>query len=210
MQSFVYISPVKLKKIEFILITMASHIDSDILSDRVEFKIFAAEKHLNNLQEIQSYHLDAQKVDPAIRMEIEIDCFLAQILGTLDCLLLLINTKLELGIASERVDLATIQSALNARTKNIGLLTDMHQASAHNGWLWVLKEFRNLTMQRPSKDAQNLLFDDIVSSTKDSQSETIRPSNESINKNLIRYFQQSLQRVRELVNSIRMKEPMLK
>gem|GEM_PF-141563 len=210
MQSFVYVSPVKLKKIEFILITMASHIDSDILSDRVEFKIFAAEKHLNNLQEIQSYHLDAQKVDPAIRMEIEIDCFLAQILGTLDCLLLLINTKLELGIASERVDLATIQSALNARTKNIGLLTDMHQASAHNGWLWVLKEFRNLTMQRPSKDAQYLLFDDIVSSTADSQSETIRPSDESINKNLIRYFQQSLQRVRELVNSIRMKEPMLK
>jgi len=189
---------------------MASYIDSDILLDRVEFKIFAAEEHLNNLQEIQSYHLNAQKVDPAIRMEIDTDCFLAQILGTLDCLLLLINTKLELGIASERVDLATIQSALNARTKNIGLLTDLHQASAHNAWLWVLKEFRNLTMQRPSKDAQYLLFDDIGSSTKDYQSETIRPSDESINKNLIRYFQQSLQRVRELVNSIRMKEPMLK
>lgn len=202
--------PVKLKKIEFNLITMASYIDSDILLDRVEFKIFSAEEHLKNLQEIQSYHLDAQKVDPAIRMEIEIDCFLAQILGTLDCLLLLINTKLELGIASEGVDLATVQSALNARTKNIGLLTDMHQASAHNGWLWVLKEFRNLTMQRPSKDAQYLLFDDIGSSTKDYQSETIRPSDESINKNLIGYFQQSLQRVRELVNSIRMKEPMLK
>ena len=202
--------PVKLKKIEFNLITMASYIDSDILLDRVEFKIFSAEEHLKNLQEIQSYHLDAQKVDPAIRMEIEIDCFLAQIIGTLDCLLLLINTKLELGIASEGVDLATVQSALNARTKNIGLLTDMHQASAHNGWLWVLKEFRNLTMQRPSKDAQYLLFDDIGSSTKDYQSETIRPSDESINKNLIGYFQQSLQRVRELVNSIRMKEPMLK
>lgn len=101
---------------------MVSYIDSDILLDRVEFKIFSAEEHLKYLQEIQSYHLDAQKVDPAIRMEIEIDCFLAQILGTLDCLLLLINTKLELGIASERVDLATVQSALNARTKNIGCL----------------------------------------------------------------------------------------
>jgi hypothetical protein len=89
------------------------------------------------------------------------------------------------------------------------MLTDMHQASAHNGWLWVLKEFRILTMQRPSKDAQSLLFDDIVPSAKDYQSETICPSDESINKNLIRYFQQSLQRVRELVNSIRMKEPML-
>ena len=189
---------------------MASYIDSDILLDRVEFKILAAKEHLNNLQEIQSRNLDAQKVNPVIRMEIEIDCFLAQLLGTLDCLLLLINTKLELGIAPERVDLATIQSALNARTKNIGLLTDMHQASAHNGWLWVLKEFRNLTMQRPSKDAQYLLFDDKISSTKDYQNVTIRPSDEYINKNLIRYFQQSLQRVRELVNSVRMKEAMLK
>jgi hypothetical protein len=99
---------------------------------------------------------------------------------------------------------------LNARTKNIGLLTDMHQASAHNGWLWVLKEFRNLTMQRPSKDAQYLLFDGINSSTRDYQGKTILPSDEPINKNLIPYFQQSLQRVRELVNSIRMKEPMLR
>jgi hypothetical protein len=189
---------------------MASNIDSDLLLDRVEFKIFAAEEHLNSLQEIQSNHPGTQKVDLAIRMEIEIDCFLAQLLGTLDCLLLLINTKLELGIASERVDLATIQSALNARTKNIGLLTDMHQASAHNGWLWVLKEFRNLTMQRPSKDAQYLLFDVINSSTRDYQGKTILPSDEPINKNLIPYFQQSLQRVRELVNSIRMKEPMLR
>ena len=189
---------------------MAFKFDSNLLLDRVEFKIFAAEKHLNNLKEIELNFPNIEKIDAAIQMELEIDCFLAQLLGTLDCLLLLINTKLELGIASERVDLATVQSALNARTKNIGLLTDMHQASAHNGWLWVLKEFRNLTMQRPSKDAQYLLFDDIVSSTKDSQSETIRPSDESINKNLIRYFQQSLQRVRELVNSIRMKEPMLK
>jgi hypothetical protein len=197
-------------KIEFIVIAMASNIDSDLLLDRVEFKIFAAEEHLNSLQEIQSNHPGTQKVDLAIRMEIEIDCFLAQLLGTLDCLLLLINTKLELGIASERVDLATIQSALNARTKNIGLLTDMHQASAHNGWLWVLKEFRNLTMQRPSKDAQYLLFDGINSSTRDYQGKTILPSDEPINKNLIPYFQQSLQRVRELVNSIRMKEPMLR
>lgn len=197
-------------KIECILITMASKIDSDLLSDRVEFKIFAAQQHLTNLKEIQLEYADAHEIHPVIQLEMEIDCFLAQILGTLDCLLLLINTKLELGIASNRVDLATIQSALNARTKNISLLTDMNRASAHNGWLWVLKEFRNLTMQKPSKDAQYLLIDDIPTSAKDYQNETIQPSDEFINKNLIRYFQQSLQRVRELVNSIRDKEPILK
>lgn len=188
---------------------MTSKNDSALLLDRVEFKIFAANEHLNNLQEIQSNHPDAQRIDPALKREMEIDCFLAQILGTLDCLLMLINSRLELGIASERVDLATIQSALNARTKNISLLTDMHQASAYDGWLWVLKEFRNLTMQRPSKDAQYFLFDDTTRSTKDYQNETIRSSDEFINKNLIRYFQQSLKQVRDLVNSIRVKEPLL-
>jgi hypothetical protein len=197
-------------KIEFILISMVSKTDSTLLSDRVEFKIFAAQKHLSNLKEIQSKYTITPEIHPAIELEMEIDCFLAQILGTLDCLLLLINTKLELGITSNKVDLATVQSALNARTKNISLLTDMHQASAHNGWLWVLKEFRNLAMQKPSRDAQYLLIEDIPNSTKDYQSEVIQPSDELINKNLIRYFQQSLQRVRELVNNIQDKEPILK
>jgi hypothetical protein len=197
-------------KIEYIPISMASKTDSHLLLDRVEFKIFAAQQHLHNLQEIRSKLGDAHEIHPVIQMEMEIDCFLSQILGTLDSLLLLINTKFELGIASKRVDLATVQSALSARTKNISLLTEMHQASSHNGWLWILKEFRNLTLQKPSKDAQYLLIDDNNSSTKDYQNETIQPSDEFVNKNLIRYFQQSLQRVRELVNTILDKEPMLK
>ena len=183
--------------------------DSELLLDRVEFKIIAANEHLNNLQEIQSNHPDSRGIDSALKWEMEIDCFLVQLLGTLDCLLVLINSKLELGIESERVDLATIQSALNARTKNIGLLTDMHQASAYDGWLWVLKEFRNLTMQMPTIDAQYILFGDNPNSSRDYQNEAIRTSEEFINKNLIRYFQQSLKQVRNLVNSIRVKDPLL-
>ncbi|HEY7695375.1 MAG TPA: hypothetical protein VH797_04675 [Nitrososphaeraceae archaeon] len=183
--------------------------DSDLLLDRVEFKIIAANEHLNNLREIQSRNPDARGLDSALKWEMEIDCFLVQLLGTLDCLLMLINSKLELGIESERVDLATIQSALNARTKNISLLTDMHQASAYDGWLWVLKEFRNLTMQRPSKDAQYFLFGVTSRSTRDYQNENTGSSDEFVNKNIIRYFQQSLKQVRDLVNSIRVKEPLL-
>lgn len=188
---------------------MTSKNDSDLLLNRVEFKIFAANEHLNKMQEFQSNHPDEQRIGPALKSEMEIDCFLAQLLGALDCLLILINSRLELGIAAERVDLATIQSALNARTKNISLLTDMHQASSYGGWLWVLKEFRNLTMQRPAKDAQYFLFGDTTISTRDNQNETNLSSDEFINKILIRYFQQSLKQVRDLVNSIRLKEPLL-
>jgi hypothetical protein len=65
---------------------MAFKFDSNLLLDRVEFKIFAAEKHLNNLKEIELNFPNIEKIDAAIQMELEIDCFLAQLLGTLDCL----------------------------------------------------------------------------------------------------------------------------
>ena len=189
---------------------MASKFHSNLLLDRVEFKIFAAEEHLNNLKELELNFPNMEEIDVAIQMELEIDCFLAQLLGSLDCLLMLINTRLELGIASGKVDIATIQSALNARTKNISLLTDLHQASEHNSWLWILKEFRNQTMQRPSKEVQDLLFEDITTSIKEGLNMSIHTSDKYINKNTIGYLQQSVNRVRELVNSIRLKEPQLK
>lgn len=189
---------------------MASKFDSNLLLDRVEFKIFAAEKHLNNLKEIELNFPSIEKIHAAIQMELEIDCFLAQLLGTLDCLLLLINTRLDLGIDSGKVDIATVQSALNARTKNISLLTDLHQASEYNSWLWILKEFRNQSMQIPSKEVQDLLIEDMTPSIKEGLNISIRTSDEYINKNTIHYFQQSVNRVRELVNSIRGKEPLLK
>jgi len=182
---------------------MTSKFDSNILTDRVEFKVYGAEIHLNNLQEIQLNYSNMENDNPVVQAELEIDCFLAQILGAVDCLLILINTRLELGIAIGKVDQATIQSALNARTKNISLLTELSQASEHNGWLWILKEFRNQTMQRPSKEAQALLFDDRTTSIRS------KDPKELINKNLISYFQQSLNRVSELVNTVRMKEPLL-
>ena len=183
---------------------MTSKFDANLLTDRVEFKLFGAEIHLNNLLEIQLNYSNFEKDNPVVQAELEIDCFLAQILGALDCLLTLINTRLELGIAIGEVDQATIQSALNARTKNISLLTELSQASQHNGWLWVLKEFRDQTMQRPSKEAQAVLFDDRKTSI------TSKDPKELINKNLVLYFQQTVNRVRELVNNVRMKEPLLK
>jgi hypothetical protein len=65
-------------------------------------------------------------------------------------------------------------------------------------------------MQRPSKEVQDLLFEDITTSIKEGLNMSIRTSDEYINKYTIRYFQQSVNRVRELVKSIKMKEPLLK
>jgi hypothetical protein len=190
---------------------MPSEFVSNLLTDRIEFKLYAAEKHLNNLQEIQLNYANMENDDAEVRVELEIDCFLAQLLGTVDCLLILINTRLELGITTGKVDLASIQSALNAKTKNITLVTELHQALEYNRWLWTLKEFRNQTMQRPSNEAQALLFEDSTTSiTSKVRNRSRINANGYINKNLMTYFQQSVKRIRELVNTIRMKEPLLK
>ena len=190
---------------------MASNFDSSLLTDRVKFKVFAAQMHLNKLQEIKIDELNVDKVDPRVPLELEIDCFLSQILGSVDCLLMLINTRLDLGISIEKVDLATIQSALNSGTKNIGLLTELHEALEHNSWLWILREFRNQTMQRPSKEVQDFLLEDRATSTSSKdQNKSTGNYDEYINKNLLAYFERSLGRVRELIDIIRMKESLLK
>ncbi len=189
---------------------MPSKIDSNRLIDRVGFKLYAAEKHLNNLQEIESKYRNMEKDDIEVQVEMEIDCFLSQIFGAIDCLLIQIDIKLELGISIEQVDLNTIQSALNARTKNIGLLTELHEASEYNRWLWALKEFRNQTMQRPSKLIQDHFFDDKTRAiTSKQRNKSLVNADEYTNKNLILYFQKSVKQVRQLVNTIRMKEPLL-
>ena len=190
---------------------MHSQFDSALFRDRVEFKLFAAERHLKNLKEIQLNYPNLEDDSPLVQVELEIDCFLTQVLGAVDCLLILINTRLELGIATGKVDAATVQSALNARTKNISLLTELHQALEHDRWLWTLIEFRNETMQRPFVEAQALVFNDestIITSLHQHNSKL--NSATIVDKNLIAFFEQSAKRLRELINTIRMKESLLK
>ncbi len=201
---------------------MAFIFDSSLLADRVKFKIFAAQLHLKKLQEIKLDESNVDKIDPRVELELEIDCFLLQTLGAVDCLLMLINSRLDLGISKEKVDLATIQSALNAGTKNISLLTELHEALEYNSWLWILREFRNQTMQNPSKQVQDFLLEDGANSTwskeqnkanstwSKEQNKSAGNHNDYINKNLIAYFGRSLVRVSELIETIRMKEPLLK
>ena len=64
---------------------MASNFDSSLLSDRVKFKLFAAQTHLNKLQEIKLDQRNMDRVDVRVPLELEIDCFLSQILGAVDC-----------------------------------------------------------------------------------------------------------------------------
>jgi hypothetical protein len=165
--------------------------------DRVEFKLYAAQFHLNNLVSLEDKLIGNNMIANmgSLQIEVEIDCFLAQIIAAIDALLVQINNELGLGIGIEKVDLSTVQSALNSKTKNIDLLSELHRASDYNNWMWLLRKLRSETLHR------NLM-------SGNRQKLTLK-LDENIDKELVEYFEKALQSVRALVFRIRSKEPLL-
>ena len=109
-----------------------------LLNDRVEFKLYAAEQHLNRLKEIENAYGDIAKDNARIEVEMEADCFLSQLVGTVDSLLFQINDILDLGIPTDRVNFANVQSALNAKTKKIDLLSPLDTVRQQGNWYYML------------------------------------------------------------------------
>jgi hypothetical protein len=165
--------------------------------DRVEFKLNAAQFHLNTLISLQDKLVDNNMNDNISnqQIEVEIDCFLAQIVAAIDALLVQINNDLGLGIGIEEVDLSTVQSALNAKTKDIDLLSELHRASDYNNWMWLLRKLKNETLYR------NLM-------SGNRQKLTLK-LDENMEKELVEYFEKALKSVRTLISGIRSKEPLL-
>jgi hypothetical protein len=165
--------------------------------DRVEFKLYAAQFHLNNLVSLEDKLIGNNMIGnmSSQQIEVEIDCFLAQIVAAIDALLVQINNELGLGIGIEKVDLSTVQSALNSKTKDIDLLSELHRASDYNNWMWLLRKLRSETLHR------NLM-------SGNPQKLTLK-LDENIDKELVEYFEKALLSVRALVSRIRSKEPLL-
>jgi hypothetical protein len=126
--------------------------------------------------------------------EIEIDSFLYQMIGTVDSLLFKINDKFGLNIPSDRIEIDKIQSALSAETKSIDLLNDLDKANQYGNWYWTIKQLRNYSLENSliSQEAFELL----ANYTK-------------TNMKVIPYFEQSLDYLEKLIESIRKREPIL-
>jgi hypothetical protein len=94
-------------------------------NDRTSFKLHACREHLRNLKDIELKYNDLTSNDVRMTVEMEIDSFLYQMIGTVDSLLFKINDKFGLMIPSDRIEIDKIQSALSAETKSIDLLNDL-------------------------------------------------------------------------------------
>jgi hypothetical protein len=184
-----------------------------LLNDRVEFKLYAAEQHLNRLKEIENAYGDIAKDKARIEVEMEVDCFLSQLVGAVDSLLFQINDRLDLGISTDRVNFANVQSALSAKTKKIDLLSPLDGARQHGNWYYMLSELRNQLVYRtflkkvipehafPQK-ARQVRFLNVLREFEGN------PFYHIMDMEIIQYLEKSLQQVRELIFSIRGSEPL--
>jgi hypothetical protein len=185
-----------------------------LLNDRIEFKLYAAEQHLNRLKEIENAYGDIAKGNARIEVEMEVDCFLSQLVGAVDSLLFQINDRLDLGIPTDRVNIANVQSALSAKTKKIDLLAPLDMARQQGNSYYMLSALRNQLVYRtflkkvisvqdlPPKPLQ-VRFLNIQRESEDN------PFDRIMDMEVIQYLEKSLQQVRELIFAIRASEPLL-
>ena len=185
-----------------------------LLTDRVQFKLYAAEQHLNRLKEIENAYGDIAKDNARIEVEMEADCFLSQLVGAVDSLLFQINDRLDLGIPTDRVNFSDVQSALSAKTKKIDLLSPLDRARQHGNWYYMLSELRNQLVYRtflkkvisehalPQKPRQ-VRFLNVLREFEGN------PFGHIMDMEIIQYLEKSLHQVRELIFSIRGSEPLL-
>jgi hypothetical protein len=186
-----------------------------LLSDRVEFKLYAAEQHLNRLIEIEKAYGYIAKENARIEVELEVDCFLSQLVGAVDSLLFQINDRLDLGIPQDRVNFANVQSALSAKTKKIDLLSPLDRARQHGNWYYMLSELRNQLVHKtflreviPIHDFQSkprqVRFLNVLREFYGNN-----PFEPVMDMEVTRYLEKNLQQVRELIFSIRASDPLL-
>jgi hypothetical protein len=188
-----------------------------LLNDRVEFKLYAAEQHLNRLIEIENAYGDIAKYNVRIEVEMEVDCFLSQLIGAVDSLLFQINDRLDLGVPTGQVNFANVQSALSAKTKKIDLLSPLDRARQHGNWYYMLNELRNQLAHKtflrnvmiPMHDFQpkprQVRFLNVLREFDGNNN----PSEPVMDMEVTRYLEKGLQQVRELIFSIRASEPLL-
>src|SRR5918996_2389227 len=103
------------RKTNVIVCSHYSEIESDIvkklLDDRIKFKLWAAQRHLDKLEKIESSYGGIMGKN-RIYAEDELDCYFAQIIGAKDSLLMSINGNLKLNIPEDKVTLKTVSEKL--------------------------------------------------------------------------------------------------
>lgn len=155
--------------------------------ERIIFKLYSCEEHLKNLKKIQSEHGDLLSKNARVSAEMEIDALISQMIGAFDSLLYRIVDKFQLsGIPIDKMDAAKVMSGLTAQSKSgVEVAKELQDANMLGSWYSRIKDLRNQSLHGSIFSAMS-------------------PSD------VIPYFERTLINLKEFINNMVTKEPILK
>ena len=115
----------------------------------------------------------------------EIDSLVSQMIGTFDSLLFRIIDRFQLsGIPSDKIDIVKVISVLSAESKRIELANELEKTNKEGNWYWMINHLRNYSLHGSLLSADASL-------------------------DVIPYFEQALVQLKDFINNVKMKEPIL-
>lgn len=99
------------------MIEMSNTTIKALLENRIEFKFYAAEKHLQLLSDMEGKGESPNNSVGRLNWELEIEELLFHLIGAMDCLLLRINERLNLGLENRKVNAINVCKKLRLKKK---------------------------------------------------------------------------------------------
>ena len=174
-----------------------------LLEDRIEFKFYAAEKHLQILSEMQAKGKTPNNSDGRIDWELEIEELLFHLIGTMDCLLIRINERLKLGLEIRKVTAINVCKKLRLKKRNdlIKELWDLvNPNNPVRSWLKILIDLRNTSTHRSIINVNFAGGNTHITFVEDPKSDL----------EIIPYLDDRIQRMRDLIDNIISKGPLVR
>jgi hypothetical protein len=174
-----------------------------LLENRIEFKFYAAEKHLHLLSDMQARGETPNNSDGRLNWEIEIEDILFHLIGAMDCLLVRINERLNLRLEIRKVTAINICKKLRLKKRNDLIKELWDLVNPHNpvhSWLEILTDLRDTGTHRSIINVSFAGGNMHITFIEDPDSDL----------EIIPYLDDRIQRMRDLIDNIISKEPLLK
>lgn len=174
-----------------------------LLENRIEFKFYAAEKHLQALTDMQAKGETPNNSVGRLNWELEIEELLFHLVGAMDCLLVRINERLNLGLENRKVNAINVCKKLRLKKRNDLIKELWYLLNPHNrvrSWLKILTDHRNTGMHRSIINISFAGGNMNITFVEDPQADS----------DIIPYLDDHIQRMRDLIDNIIRKEPLLR
>jgi hypothetical protein len=185
------------------MIEMPNTTVKPLLENRIEFKFYAAEKHLQALIDMQAKGETPNNSVGRLNWELEIEELLFHLVGAMDCLLVRINERLNLGLENRKVNAINVCKKLRLKKRNDLMKELWYLLNPHNrvrSWLKILTDLRNTGMHRSIINVSFAGGNMNITFVEDPQADS----------DIIPYLDDHIQRMRDLIDNIIRKEPLLR